>query len=595
MHRPYRGPPGGATEAWLVVGRRGGKSMVLALIAVFLACFKEWAPYLAPGEKGIVMVLAADRRQARTIFHYVHALLTRVPMLANLVARETAESIDLTNGVTVEIMAASYRSTRGYTVIAALCDEAAFWRSDESANPDAEILAALRPAMATIPGAMLLCASSPYARRGILWDAFRSHFGEAGSPLLVWKAATRTMNPSVPQRIVDEAMEADPASAAAEYGADFRTDVETFVAREVVDAAVVLGRYELPAAADNLYLAFVDPSGGSADSMTLAIAHRDHDRAVLDAVRERRPPFSPDDVVTEFAALLKVYGITEVHGDRYAGEWPRERFRVHGIEYVQAEKPKSDIYRDLLPILNAHRAELLDSPRLVTQLCGLERRTARGGRDSIDHPPGAHDDLANAVAGALLCALVAGPSLWRAGALLVDGRPLAMPTRCDVVFAVLVVGQRGDAAAAYFASTRWVPPGAAPLALLDFEVAALSPVLLRNAVSKLTALASTTNAQRSMLFTTSPLAAELARLGARAEVIDGLAAEDDQLLAVAAAVHISAGRVKIASDALAKAAFHPLGGLLGAKAHDDDPLRTAALIGIALALDSGRSTQVRAA
>jgi hypothetical protein len=155
-------------------------------------------------------------------------------------------------------MAASFRSVRGYTVIAALADEIAFWRSDDSANPDAEIIAALRPAMATIPNAMLLCASSPYARRGVLWDAFRRHFGRAGSPLLVWKAATRTMNPTVPQSVVDEAMEADPASAAAEYGAEFRTDVETFVAREVVDAAVVPDRHELPPVATNSYLAFVD-------------------------------------------------------------------------------------------------------------------------------------------------------------------------------------------------------------------------------------------------------------------------------------------------------------------------------------------------
>jgi hypothetical protein len=60
-------PPGAAREAWLVVGRRGGKSMVLALIAVFLACFCDWAPFLSPGERGTIMVLAADRRQARTI------------------------------------------------------------------------------------------------------------------------------------------------------------------------------------------------------------------------------------------------------------------------------------------------------------------------------------------------------------------------------------------------------------------------------------------------------------------------------------------------------------------------------------------------
>ena len=89
-------PAGGAREAWLVVGRRGGKSMVLALIAVFLACFCDWAPFLSPGERGTIMVLAADRRQARTIYRYAHAMLTRVPMLAEMIERETAEAIDLT-------------------------------------------------------------------------------------------------------------------------------------------------------------------------------------------------------------------------------------------------------------------------------------------------------------------------------------------------------------------------------------------------------------------------------------------------------------------------------------------------------------------
>src|SRR6185437_1559610 len=94
------------------------------------------------------------------------------------------------------------------------------------------------------------------------------------------------------------------------------------------------------------------------------------------------------------------------HSDRYAAEWPAERFFVHGIQLDPAEKPKSDLYRELLPLLNSGRAELLDHPRLAAQLAGLERRTARGGRDSIDHAPGgAHDDVANAAAGALVSAL----------------------------------------------------------------------------------------------------------------------------------------------------------------------------------------------
>jgi hypothetical protein len=124
--------------------------------------------------------------------------------------------------------------------------------------------------------------------------------------------------------------------------------------------------------------------------------------AVLDAIRETRPPFSPEATVRAYADVLKSYGLHRVTGDRYAGEWPREQFRKLGIEYIVATKAKSEIYRDALAMLNSGRVEVLDHPRLIAQLTGLERRTARGGRDTIDHAPSAHDDLANAALGALI-------------------------------------------------------------------------------------------------------------------------------------------------------------------------------------------------
>lgn len=404
-------PTAPATEAWLIVGRRGGKSLVLATIAVYLAVFRDWSAHLVPGESACVQVIATDRRQAKIIFRYARAML-RVPALKRLVLSEDDDTLALSTGVNIAVTTCSFRAVRGYTVVAALADEIAFWRSDETAaNPDAEILAALKPAMATVPGAILLAASSPYARRGVLWEAHRNHYGKDGS-VLVWRAPTRRMNPTVPQSLIDEAMERDPARAAAEYLAEFRSDIEGFVSREVVDAATAPGRHELPPSSDFNHVAFVDPSGGSADSMTLAIAHLEGDRGVLDALREVRPPFSPEAVVRDFAALLDRYGISEVEGDRYGGEWPRERFSEAGITYAPAEKPKSDIYKELLPSLNSGKVELLDLPRLHAQLCNLERRTARGGRDSIDHPPGGHDDVANAAAGALVRAITRANGLW---------------------------------------------------------------------------------------------------------------------------------------------------------------------------------------
>jgi hypothetical protein len=254
--------------------------------------------------------------------------------------------------------------------------------------------------MINVPGSMLLCASSPYARRGALFDAYQKHYGQ-DCDVLVWQAATRTMNPSVPQAIIDKAYEDDPASASAEYGALFRADVESYISRDAIAACVSMDVRERPPLPNIAYRAFVDPSGGRSDSMTLAIAHRDGNISVIDAIREVRPPFSPESAVGEFARLLQRYHISRIQGDRYGGEWPVEQFRKHGIAYEAAPKPKSDLYRDLLPLVNSKLVDLVDHPKLSSQLASLERRTARGGRDSIDHAPGAHDDIANAIAGVI--------------------------------------------------------------------------------------------------------------------------------------------------------------------------------------------------
>jgi hypothetical protein len=390
-------------EAWLVCGRRSGKSFMLALIATFLACFHDFTRHLTRGERATVMIVCADRKQARVVLRYIGGLLHGTPLLAPLIERETAESFDLRNRISIEVATASFKTVRGYAICAALLDELAFWAvDDDAASPDSAVIAAIRPATLTIPNAMLLCASSPYARKGALWDAHRRHFGQDADPVLVWQAPTRQMNPTVSEATINEELERDPASASAEYLAMFRSDVEGYVNLEVVKACISNGVYERAPQSGISYHAFVDPSGGSADSMTLCVAHFYHPGRVVivDAVREVKPPFSPEAVVVEFASLLQSYKISTVVGDKYAGEWPREQFLKHGILYESSAAPKSDLYRDLLPLLNSLRIHLLDHSKLVNQLTSLERRTARGGRDSIDHPPGGHDDIANCIAGA---------------------------------------------------------------------------------------------------------------------------------------------------------------------------------------------------
>jgi hypothetical protein len=387
-------------ELVAVVGRRGGKSRALSVLAAYIAGLCDHRTDLAPGETGVLLIISPNQRQAKIALDYACAAFERSPILKQLIANRNSDTLELTNKISIEVRAASFRRLRGPTYIAVLADEAAFWYSDEfSANPDTEILNACRPGLATTRGPMIV-ASSPYAKRGVIWDAHRKHHGPDGDPLvLVAQGTSRDFNPSLPQSVVDRALERDHAHASAEYLAEFRNDIESFVPFEVVQSCVG-DHVEMAPLSEHRYAGFVDPSGGSSDSFTMAVSHKDGERVVIDAIREIKPPFSPEATINDLVVLLKTYRIDRVTGDRYAGEFPRELFRKRGIKYECSDLPKSDLFRDLLPLLNSGQIVLPRSDRLVNQITGLERRVSRAGKDSIDHGPGGHDDLANAVAGA---------------------------------------------------------------------------------------------------------------------------------------------------------------------------------------------------
>ncbi|WP_292441158.1 hypothetical protein [Methylophaga sp.] len=405
-------PDAPADELWLVVGRRGGKSQQAAVLAVREACFRDHAAKLSPGEVATVLVISADRKQARTVFRYVSGLFHSNPMLERLIVREDKESIELSNRTVIEIGTASFRSTRGYTLAAVICDEVAFWRSDESANPDAEIINALRPALATLNG-KLIALSSPYAKRGELWNAYRRYFGQQ-SQILVAKAPSKLMNPTLPDKVIEQAKERDLAAAMAEYEAEFRNDIQSFIDVNLLNQLTRSEPATLPPDRRHRYKAFVDPSGGGADGFALCIGHREQSgRIVIDLVTERIRT-NPAQVVEEYAGILYQYnGLKMVTGDRYAGEWVANEFKRNGINYQYSEMNRSELYLEMLQMLNAGRVELPPDDRLIHQFQNLERRTSRSGRDTIDHPPGLHDDRANAAAG-LAVTLAAKPPLMPA-------------------------------------------------------------------------------------------------------------------------------------------------------------------------------------
>jgi len=396
-------PAEGTREGVIVAGRRSGKSFISAVIAVYLACFRDWTPYLSPGERGMIFIIATDRLQAQIIKRYVSGIFSASPVLSRMIEKETQDEIHLRSRVTVAVKTCSFRTIRGYTVLCAILEETAFWRSEESANPDREVLQALRPALSTTGGYLILI-STPYSRRGILWELHKKNYGQPGRTL-VWQAPSVTMNPTLDLAVIEAALLDDPQAARSEWLAEWRSDIESYLGVEQIEPCVVPDRGDLPRIGGVEYSAFMDPSGGRRDSFTCAVCHVEKSgKVIVDVLRERRPPFKPSEVVAEFSTLLKSYGVTAATSDRYGGEWVTEAFRKHGITVEPSELSTSELYVELVPLILNGAVEFPDDKRFLAQLTSLERRPRSGGKDIVQHYPGSHDDLANAAAGACVTA-----------------------------------------------------------------------------------------------------------------------------------------------------------------------------------------------
>jgi hypothetical protein len=398
------------SELVACVGRRGGKSKAMACLAAYVAGLCDHSDVLVAGEVGVLLCVALNVKIAGVVMDYIAAHFEESPVLRQLIVNKTRDSLELSNGISVEVRAASFRKLRGPTYVCVICDELAFWFQDTTyANPDTEILAAVRPGLLTTRGPLIL-ASSVYGKSGELYSAFKKHFGPSGAPaVLVAYGTSRDFHETLPQGEIDQALAADPARNAAEYLSQWRTDVETFVSRELVEACCA-DYVELAPASGRTYWAFCDPAGGSgSDSFALAISYKDGQQIVVAAVREIKPPFMATEAVERLAALLRMYGVARLQGDKWSGGVMPDLFARAGVRYEQSVLIKSDIYASILPLINSGRVTLPRNDRLVHQFASLERTTAFGsGRERIDHPRDMHDDLCNAVAGSIAVAAGVG-------------------------------------------------------------------------------------------------------------------------------------------------------------------------------------------
>jgi Terminase large subunit, T4likevirus-type, N-terminal len=388
-------------ELWVCAGRRSGKSRMAALLAVYFSLFQQYR--LSPGERAMVLVLAASMDQAKVVFGYTLAFLQNSEVLRREIESSTTSEIRLKNGIVIAVHSNSFRSVRGRTLCACILDECAFFRSEDSAVSDMETYSAVIPSLLTTNG-ILVGISSPYRRLGLLYTKHKRYFGTDSDDTLFVQGSSLQFNRTLDADAIQAQREADPTAARSEWDGEYRDEISGFLDDALIDRAIDRGRpLELPPKAGIHYRAYVDPSGGAAggDAYALAIAHKDGGRYVIDVVRGRRGPADPSEITKEYAELCKQYHIHSVVGDAYSAEWCSSAWRREGITYIQSELNASELYIEALPAFTRGLVSIPDHAVLLRELRLLERSPTRMGKEQVTHPRGVHDDHANVVCAVL--------------------------------------------------------------------------------------------------------------------------------------------------------------------------------------------------
>ena len=470
-------------EVWAIVGRRGGKDSVASAVVTSVA-LQDHRPHLRPGEKATCLCIASTVDQARIINRYVRAYFAEGSPLRQFVVKETDDVLELSTGAEIIVSAGNFRVVRGKAIACVVLDEICFYPSQDAASSDTELLAALEPALETLPGAILVAISSPHRRAGVAYERWAKFFGKDDEDILVLHAPTKAFNPLVRDETIAKALERDPDKAASEWLAEWRSDIGTFIDRELVESAVEPGVAVRAPQFNAEYTMFVDPSGGRGSSFAACVAHTEGEMVFIDALFERRPPCDPDAVVTEVGALAREYRIGTVRGDNFAGSWPSEAFAKEGLVYILSEQDKSQLFLNTLPLFASGKICLLDNPRLSHQLTQLERRVTKTGRDVVTAASGAADDLANCVAGAAVNAVADGPALMRSASVFAAAVPT--PPRVQVLVSTTFHGRDGMIATAFFGVNRQLGGWSRDdVFLLDAALGPLTPSLAQEVIEHL--------------------------------------------------------------------------------------------------------------
>jgi hypothetical protein len=394
-----------------VCGARSGKTYVLGALRLLHQSLTTPLETLAPGEQAIGLIVAPDMRLARQALSYVKGACRMRKQLSALVVAETADSITLRRPeggvVAIECLPATAGggAVRGRSLVGALLDEAAFFRDDSYKVNDAEIFKAVHPRM--LPGAQLVIASTPWVKKGLLYELYRGNYGKHQTAVAAHAPTLLLRDVPLTREIVERERQLDPDNARREFDAEFMDlDAQAFFDSRAIERSVD-PKLVLPLSYDpDACTAVGSDFAFRHDSSALVAVARDRALYRVANVLELRPtegPLVPSAVVGVFARIARGYQCEGVVADSHYRESISEHLDQHDLLLFSAPEGvtgKNSTFTKFRTLLHGGKFRLPEHTRLIRQLREVQAKPTAGGQISIQSPrwkTGGHGDLVSAL------------------------------------------------------------------------------------------------------------------------------------------------------------------------------------------------------
>lgn len=413
-----------------IIGRRGGKSTLASILAVYSMFKVNWKPFLKKTPVATIAILSHSVDFSQEVLEIIRGMIEDSPILTRLINKErknTQSTFHVSvpflqedgltiqySEVAVKVGAASKKTTRGRAICTLLMDEIAFWNLDENAaESDADVIRAVTPSLAQFePHGMMIKLSSPAIKQGVLYDEWMKK-EILKNEYLQFKAPSWVWNTILPKEFFRKEYKKDSNGFDTEYRANFVDSISNFITPDFVDQCVMKGVTVLPPSTDRRvkYTAAIDAAFKS-DRFTFNLVGHNETRISSYVTKSwegtKKNPIKAYEVAQFIRNICNQYGVQEVVADQYSFQPLREIFEQFGIVLIENTFTitfKKKIYFALRRVIHSHNLDLLDVPLLAKEIKELQVEQTPTGQIKIGHPVGGSDDLADSLAVAVYGAI----------------------------------------------------------------------------------------------------------------------------------------------------------------------------------------------